>query len=51
MVIYRHFNFFLLDSIYLEHDDVELGQEVQRQRHVGGQGQADTGRDHLTHKQ
>ena len=43
--------FILLLTTYLEHDDVELGQEVQRQRHIGRQGQADAGRDHLPYKQ
>jgi hypothetical protein len=33
--------------LWLAQDDVDLGQELQGERHKGGQGQADAGRYHL----
>ena len=36
--------------MYLEQDDVQLRQEVQGQCDVGGEREADAGRDHLDKK-
>ena len=34
----------------LEQDDVELGQKVESQGHVGGERETDAGGDHLREK-